>query len=106
MPPENILQIEFDSTLEGGFGAYLAGSYSDKKPQIKINLVALLHLVNDSQITNDDSRRAELFNYFLSETIVHELIHIFQEAFNKEFSEVEIENILQVIRDKTLENSI
>jgi len=100
--PLNV-EVLFDSNFEGGFGGYLAGSFKKNKPKVKINIASLISLVNDSQISNDESRRAELYKYFLSETLIHELLHILQEALNREFTDDDIENVLSELRKSMLE---
>lgn len=59
-------------------------------------------MVNDPRITNDESKRAELYKYFLSETLIHELLHILQEALAREFSEDDIEKALEKARKENL----
>ncbi len=87
------VEIENDSELPS-FGAYLAGTAPEGTAAIKINFTALFAAIADE----GDEIASEDWKQIVSDTIVHELLHAFEDMLGKAFSEVRIEESIRRAR--------
>jgi hypothetical protein len=83
------LEIWKDDDCEG-FGAFLAGSSSDR-PMIVLNVASTLLASKEHDINAKE---------FFIETLMHEFGHFLEEMFDKDFDEDFIEKCIQSYRDK------
>jgi len=84
------MDIEPNNEMEA-FGAYLVDSYNDGRPKIRINFCASLLAAKDEGLD---------FKQMISRHAVHELIHVFQEIFDRAFSEDEVEEALDSVYEE------
>jgi len=76
------------------FGGYLTGSLSKGEPQIMFSMDALIQ-----SLVSEDDKASELKDAIL-QISTHEFCHALQEWLDKEFSEYEVEKILESINPK------
>lgn len=75
------------------FAAYVAGSVKEGPARIIVNMQDLLETVKE-----DEDPRIALAEV-MSETIVHELLHAFQDIFNQAFRELDVEQAIKAAQE-------
>ena len=70
------------------FAGYLSGSTRDPQISIVVNIEAMVNAVADKE--NEIT-----FEEIFTTSVVHELLHAFQEVYEREFDEEEVEKVLE-----------
>lgn len=86
------ITVRRDDNLAGGFAAYLAPSLTnDGVAQVLLNVEATFHAAAANQ---------EDPVHFVIENVMHEIGHALQEFFGREFSEEQVEGIVEQYRER------
>ncbi len=84
-----IIQINFKPILKG-FGYFLIGSAKKGKAQVVLDIESFLNIC----IENKEVKFKEIF----TETVLHEILHVVEELFDKSFSHKRINTAIKKLQ--------